>query len=162
MHISMVSSSHVPISRYLTLCGHAFWTLLKAPMRAPYNTTSEVTRDMDKGTTYLSQTHYSKEFLRTYNFWNATPRLTPMQPNKRLNKGDCDKTPAPDFHRRYHGIVGSLGHLVRMTRPGLAWAYCELSKYVQSPLKNHMLAAEHVLCYFRGTWSETIRYSRDS
>jgi len=55
-------------------------------MRAPYNTTSEVTRDMDKGTTYLSQTHYAKEFLRTYNFWNATPRLTPMQPNKRLNK----------------------------------------------------------------------------
>jgi len=23
--------------------------------------------DMDKGTTYLSQTHYAEEFLRTYN-----------------------------------------------------------------------------------------------
>jgi len=33
---------------------------------------------MDKGTTYLSQTHYAEEILRTYNFWNATPRLTPM------------------------------------------------------------------------------------
>jgi len=30
---------------------------------------------MDKGTTYLSQTHYAEEILRTYNFWNATPRL---------------------------------------------------------------------------------------
>jgi len=38
----------------------------------------ELTHDMDKGFTYLSQTHYAEEFLRTYNFWNATPRLTPM------------------------------------------------------------------------------------
>jgi len=60
----------------------------------------EVTRDMDKGTTYLSQTHYAEEILCTYNFWNATPRITPMQPNIRLNKEDCDKNPAPDFHRR--------------------------------------------------------------
>ena len=43
-----------------------------------FNITSEVTRDMDKGITYLSQTHYAEEILRTYNFWNATPRLAPM------------------------------------------------------------------------------------
>jgi len=81
---------------------------------------------MDKGTTYLSQTHYAEEILRTYNFWNATPRLALIQPNTRLNKDDCDKNPAPDFHRRYHGIVGSLRYLVTMTRPDLAWAYSEL------------------------------------
>jgi len=85
-----------------------------------------------------------------------------MQPNTRLNKEDCDKNPTPDFHRRYRGIVGSLGYLVTMSRPDLAWAYSELSKYVQFPGKNHMLAAEHVLCYLRGTWNQTIRYSRDS
>ena len=39
-----------------------------------------------------------------------------------------------------------------MTRSDLAWAYSEISKYVQLPGKNHMLAAEHVLCYLRGTW----------
>jgi len=49
-----------------------------------------------------------------------------------------------------------------MTHPDLAWAYSELSKYVQFPGKTHMLAAEHVLCYLRGTWNQTIRYSRDS
>ena len=55
---------------------------------------------MNKGTTYLSQTHYAEEILRTYNFWNTTPRLTPMQPNTRLNKEDGDnlKNLAPDFH----------------------------------------------------------------
>jgi len=59
---------------------HAFLMLLRAPMRgiSGFNITSEVTRDMDKGITYLSQTHYAEEILRTYNFWNATPRLAPM------------------------------------------------------------------------------------
>jgi len=106
---------------------------------------------MDKGTTFLSQTHYAEQILRIYNFWNATPHLTKMHPNTHLNKGDCDKNPAPDFHRRYHGIVGSLGCLVTMTRPDLAWAFSEVSNYVQFPGKNHMLAAEHVLSYFCGT-----------
>jgi len=85
-----------------------------------------------------------------------------MQPNTRLNKEDCDKNPAPDFHRRYRGIVGSIAYLVTMTRPDLAWAYSELSKYVQFPGKTHRLAAKQVLCYLRGTWNQTIRYSRDS
>jgi len=92
--------------------------------------------DMDKGTTYLYQTHYAEEILRTHNFWNATPRLTP---NTRLNKGNCDNNPALDFHRRYCGIVGSLGYLVTMTRQALAWAYSEPSKYVQFPGNHHML-----------------------
>ena len=69
--------------------------------------------------------------------------------------------PDPAAHRRYRGIVGSLGYLVNMTRPDLAWAYSELSKYVQFPGKPHMLAAEHVLRYLRGTYNKYILYSRD-
>jgi len=88
---------------------------------------------MDKGTTYHSQTYYAEEILCTYNFWNDTTRLTPMQPNTRLNKDNCDKNPALDFHQRYRGIVGSLGYLVTLTHPDLVWANSELSKYVQFP-----------------------------
>jgi len=84
-----------------------------------------------------------------------------MEPNTRFNKEDCDKNPAADFHQRYRGIVSSLGYLVTMTRPDLAWAYSKLNKYVQFPGKTHMLAAEHVLCYLSGTWNQTIRYFRD-
>jgi len=67
---STISSSHAPIGSYLTVSVYAFSTPLRAPMRGFCNLTSEVTlaRDMDKGTTYLSQTHYAKEFLRTYKF----------------------------------------------------------------------------------------------
>jgi hypothetical protein len=49
-----------------------------------------------------------------------------------------------------------------MTRPDLAFAYSELSKYVQCPQPAHMLAAQHVLRYLRGTYELGIRYHRDA
>ena len=67
---------------------------------------------------------------------------------------------SPAFHCRYHGIVGSLGYLVNMTRPDLAWSYSELSKYVQNPGKENMDAAHHVLRYLRGTYDPAIVYER--
>jgi len=97
--------------------------------------------------------------LRSHGFWDIPPRNTPMKPNTRLSKDDCDPNPKQDFHRRYRGIEGSLGYLVTMTRPDLAWSYSELSKYVQFPGIAHMEAAEHVLRYLRDTWNESIAYT---
>ena len=87
---------------------------------------------------------------------------TPMKPNIRLSKDDCKPNPKPDFHHRYRGVVGSLGYLVTMTRPDLAWSYSKLSKYVQFPGTVHMEAADHVLRYLRDTWNESITYTRGS
>jgi hypothetical protein len=126
----------------------------------------EIEQDLIKGTTRLSQTHYFIDMLKTLGHWDYTPVPTPMIPNTSLRKEDCDMNPDPAAHCRYCGIVGSLGYLVNMTRPDLAWAYSELSKYVQFPGKPHMLAAEHVLRHLpcvrlRGTYSKYIQYSRD-
>jgi hypothetical protein len=121
----------------------------------------DIERDLVKGTTRLSQTYYSIDVLKTFSHWDSTPAPTPMVPNTLLCKEDCDMNPDPRAHRRYRGIVGSLGYLVNMTRPDLAWAYSELSKNVKFPGKPHMLAAEHVLRHFHSTYTKYIRYSRD-
>jgi hypothetical protein len=47
-----------------------------------------------------------------------------------------------------------------MTRPDLAFAYSELSKYVQSPGKLHMTVTDHVLRYLHGTYEKGIFFSR--
>jgi hypothetical protein len=57
--------------------------------------------------------------------------------------------------------VGSLGYLVNMTRPDLAFAYSELSKYVTRPGKAHLAAVEHTLRYLRCTFDKSLRFSRD-
>ena len=116
----------------------------------------EVIRDMVAGTTQLSQKHYAGEVLRTYGYWDTPRCLTPMTPHTRLSQNDCNMSPKPDFRKRYHSIVGSLGYLVTMTLPDLAWSYSELNKYVQFPGQTHMDAADHVLHYVRDTWDETI------
>ena len=118
----------------------------------------EIRRENDK--TLLSQRHFAEDVLRTYDMWDCVPALTPMKPGMRLTKEQCNPKPDPAFHRRYRGIVGSLGYLVNMTRPDLAWSYSELSKYVQSPGKDHMDAANHVLRYLRGTFDQAIIYQR--
>jgi hypothetical protein len=49
-----------------------------------------------------------------------------------------------------------------MTRPDLAFAYSELSKFVQCPQPHHMLVAQHVLRYLLGTYDLGIRYHRNA
>jgi len=79
-----------------------------------------------------------------------------MKPNTRFSKDDCDPNPKQDFHRRRRGIVGSLGYLVTMTRPNLAWSDSDLRKYVQFPGIAHMETAADVLRHFRDTSNESI------
>jgi len=105
----------------------------------------KIARDPITCTTTLSQKHYAEEILRSHGFWDIPPQNTPMKPKTRLSKDNCDPNHKQDFHRRYRGIVGSLGYPVTMTRPDLAWSYSELSKYVQFPGIAHMEAAGHVL-----------------
>jgi hypothetical protein len=118
----------------------------------------EIERDIPAGRTLLSQRHFAEDVLRTFEMWDCIPALTPMKPGTRLTKEQSNPSPDPAFHRRYRGIVGSLGYLVNMTRPDLAWSYSELSKYVQYPGQAHMDAALHVLRYLRGTYDQAILY----
>eukprot|EP00961_Rhodomonas_salina_P209433 2827152-Rhodomonas_salina.2 len=65
----------------------------------------------------------------------------------------------PDVHCRYRGITGHLSYLVTMTRGDLAFAYAELSKFVQHPGAVHMKAAERVLSFVRGSYQDGLNYS---
>jgi hypothetical protein len=121
----------------------------------------EIERDMSTGTTTLSQKHYTEDILRTYGFLGSLSLETMLPPHTRLSKDDCDSAPEHAFHLCYRGIVGTLGYLVNMTRPDLAFAYSELIKYVQRPDKAHMAAAEHTLRYLRATFDKSLRFSRD-
>ena len=75
----------------------------------------------------MSQKHYLKTFCALMTI-GLIPALTSMTPGSRLTKEQCDPHPDPPdpvFHRRYRGIVGSLGYLVNLTRPDSVWSYSD-------------------------------------
>jgi hypothetical protein len=55
-------------------------------------------------------------------------------------------------------ITGCLSYLVNMTRPDLAFAYCQLRKFVQYPGVVHLQVSERVLQYVCGTYDQGITY----
>ena len=118
----------------------------------------EVIRDRTARTAKLVQAGYAERVLRTFGMWDCKPIHTPLDANSRLTKGDCPEVVDPILHRRYRSITGCLSYLVNMTRPDLAFAYSQLSKFVQYPGVKHLEAAERVLQYVRATYDQGITY----
>ena len=119
----------------------------------------ELILDRLKRTILFRQSVYSQKILQLYGAWDKPAVKTPLEPGVRLSKADCPLVPDPALHRRYRGITGHLSFLVTMTRCDLAFAYAELSKFVQCPGEVHLKAAERVLQYLCGTYEDGILYS---
>jgi hypothetical protein len=81
-----------------------------------------------------------------------------LDANSLLTKSDCPEVVDPILHRRYRSITGCLSYLVNMTRPDLAFAHSQLSKFVQYPGVKHLEADEHVLQYVCATYDQGITY----
>ena len=60
---------------------------------------------------------------------------------------------------KYARIIGSLMYLENCTRPDIAYAIGRLSRYTQSPNRDHWVAIRRVLKYLRGTNDYCLRYS---
>jgi len=91
---------------------------------------------------------------------DANPVKTPLEPGTRLSKKDCPANPDPVLHLQYQAIMGHLSFLVCMKRPDLAFAFAELSKFVQAPGVQHMKAVKRMLAYLKATQNEGITWSR--
>eukprot|EP00961_Rhodomonas_salina_P294095 3934273-Rhodomonas_salina.1 len=120
----------------------------------------EVVFDRQACTVTLRQKVYAERVLRTYCMWGCATVKTPMEPGTRLSKADSPQHVDPVLHRRYRGIVGHISFLVSCMRPDLAFAYSELSKFVQFPGQVHLKAAERTLQYLMGTYDKGLTYRR--
>lgn len=77
----------------------------------------------------------------------ATPQVTgiELEPETKMN---AEQIAAQKFN--YRGLVGSLQYLVRGTRPDIADAVRELSKYLSCYNETHWQAARIMLKYLKG------------
>ena len=90
--------------------------------------------------------------------WDCKPCSTPLDPTVRLSKQDLLEVIDLTLHRSFRTINGCLSYLVYMTRPDLAFAYSQLSEFVEYPGPVHVASAERVLVYLRSTYDQGITY----
>jgi hypothetical protein len=129
-------------------------------------------RDVKGNTSKLHQSAFCEKLLKDFGYWQcalsvsvftglARPVKTPEIPGTRLSMTDSREVVDPALHRRYRAIVGALGWLQQGTRPDIAHAVSQLSQFVQRPGEKHVRAAEHVLKYLSGTYTDGIYYGKD-
>ena len=102
----------------------------------------------------MNQRKYLVKLLEKFEMSNCKPRTTPSE-----QKLECDGENFTD-PRRYRELIGSLIYAMTCTRPDICWIITTLSQYLSRPLKEHWIAAKHVLRYLKGTLDYELCYRK--
>jgi hypothetical protein len=95
----------------------------------------------------LCQSGYASRILDKMGMSNCNPSNTPMEHRLKLSKES--KSDAVDS-TEYRSVVGSLRYLLH-TRPDLNFSVGYVSRFMEKPTKEHMMAVKHILRYVKGT-----------
>jgi hypothetical protein len=138
----------------------AEWNQLKSQLIARFNTKDmgeskwilgmRIKRDRKARTITLDQELYITKALEKYGLNECRTVATP----ELLGQGvtdDSDGANGPANKERYMEIVGTLLYAAISTRPDIAHAVQQLTRFMQTPIQRHELAAERVLRYLAGT-----------
>ncbi|KAJ9517240.1 hypothetical protein QJQ45_009139 [Haematococcus lacustris] len=105
--------------------------------------------DRAAGILRLTQQQYIEQLLQRFGLAECNPRQLPLSPGTQLVK---EGEQLSEQHTlRYRELVGGLLWLSTCTRPDIAFAVGQLTRYMQSPTREHEQAAQGVLRYLRGT-----------
>lgn len=112
----------------------------------------EVVQD-EKGI-FINQRKYAEETLKKYGMEECNKVKNPMVPGHKLTKAGAGEEVNPTTFKQ---LVGSLRYLTA-TRPDLIYSVNLVSRYMESPNEQHMVAAKRILRYIQGTQDFGIQY----
>lgn len=105
---------------------------------------------------FLSQEKYAKKLLKKFGMQDCKSLSTPLTPHDKkeevLNEKLEDVT-------KYRSMIGGILYLCA-SRPYIMYASSYLSRYMTSPLKQHLQEAQRVLRYVKGTLTYGIHFKR--
>ncbi|XP_038885854.1 secreted RxLR effector protein 161-like [Benincasa hispida] len=105
---------------------------------------------------FINQKKYAPEILDRFQMENCNLATTPVEPNLKLTK---DHEGNKVNSTLYKQMVGSLMYLIA-TRPDIMYVVSLISKFMESPIELHLLAAKRILCYLKGTPGLGILYQK--
>ena len=114
--------------------------------------------DPSKLTVEVNQSEYVDELLARFDKTDCNPVSTPLV--ARLTEQSDTSFLSDADHAIYRNMVGSMLYLACWSRPDIAFAVSELSRFVSKPTQTHLTAAKHLLRYLKGTKSLGLKYSK--
>ena len=115
-------------------------------------------RQTETGLT-MDQEIYIDMMVQKYNLQNSKSCYSPLDPNVRLENGECEDHLADK--KIYQSMIGSLIYASLGTRPDITFAVAALSKYNASPLTTHMTAAIRVIRYLKTTSKMKLHFPQE-
>jgi hypothetical protein len=102
-------------------------------------------RDRKAHAFFISQEQAIEDLLLATNMSNCTPRSTPMDSRLKLSSEQSPTKDSPEWMRMqevpYRETVGSLIHLMRSSRPDLAFSVSLVSRYMHNPGINSLASS---------------------
>ncbi|KAG3062131.1 hypothetical protein PI124_g22722 [Phytophthora idaei] len=108
--------------------------------------------------TTIRQSKYAREILAEFGYEQAHAVGNPMETNARLVP--LEESAEADTNFEYRKAIGMLMYLTTGTRPDLAYAVGQLSRFVSKPSSKHVGTLKRVLRYLAGTVEHGITYER--
>jgi transposase InsO family protein len=127
----------------------------------------QLTRNRRARTLSLSQSDYIRRLLERYGMSKCSHAPTPIPTGARLSKKDCPavKPAEPllmDGKHTYASVVGAIMYAMLGTRPDLAFAIGQLTRFNSNPGQLHVGALKRVLRYLKGTIDFELTYGTES
>ncbi|KAK9680706.1 Reverse transcriptase (RNA-dependent DNA polymerase) [Popillia japonica] len=116
-----------------------------------------ITYDEEIKAISLDQSKYIKEILATFGMAACKPAATPSDPSQRLSVRMCNTDEVIE-NVPYQEAVGSLLYLAQGTRPDIAHAVNDVSRFNSNHGKAHWQAVKRIFRYLKGTVNLKLRY----
>jgi hypothetical protein len=101
----------------------------------------------DEGTLEISHRRYILDMLEELKMEDCNPVKTPLPAGCNLDLAEGKATEAT----YYRSLVGKALFLANSARPDISYAVGQLSRFMQTPLEEHLKAGKHLLRYLKGT-----------
>lgn len=112
------------------------------------------------GTVAVHQKPYINKILERFNMQDANTVAVPAEPGIYLKSledmNSCDKS------KPYREAVGSLIFLATVSRPDIAYAVNQVSRFLNNWTEEHWKAVKRILRYLKGTMDYKIVYSKSA
>lgn len=107
---------------------------------------------------YIGQEAYVNKIIQKFNMKQSKTISVPADPHTTLTRS----TEEEEIRFPYREAVGSLIFAAIVSRPDIAYAVEEVSKFLDKPANSHVEAVKRIIRYLKGTAKMIIEYGADT